>query len=191
MKSQKHEEQRAVIKTRSGKYIDLLNPEAMAHLIDIDDIAYALSKCNRFAGHTSRAYTVGEHCLLGLAYCQPQNKLKFLMHDATEAYLGDAVGPLKRTALFDGYRELEDQWWSVIAERFGLGSDIPWEIHAVDKRLLMTEQRDLMGRPPSSRDEFKPFVMTIPATAPTCDETARRFLQKFYQLSKTTVGAKK
>jgi len=57
--------------------------------------------------------------------------------------------------------------------------------------MLVTEQRDLMGRPASSGDTWKPFVMTIPAAAPSCDETARRFLAKFYQLAKITVGAKK
>ena len=190
-KFKQQEEQRAVIKTRSGKYINLLEPQWMIDLIDIDDIAHALSKNNRFGGHTSRPYTVGEHSLLGVPYCQPANRLEFLLHDAPEAYLGDTVGPLKRTGLFDAYRELEERWWHAIAERFGLRRDLPREIHEVDKRMLVTEQRDLMGRPPSSSDDYKPFVMSIPAAAPSCDETARRFIAKFYQLTKSTVGAKK
>lgn len=191
MKFKVQQETRAVIKTRSGKYIDLLNPEASLPLIDIDDIAYALSKTNRFCGHTSRAYTVAEHCLLGVPFCQPANRLEFLMHDAPEAYLGDTVGPLKRTGLFEAYRELEERWWFAIAERFGLRAQQPREVHEVDKRLLVTEQRDLMGRPASSGDVFLPFVMQIPGAAPSCDETARRFLRKFYQLQKATVGAKR
>lgn len=190
MKFKQHEE-RAVIKTRSGKYINLLEPEAAVSLIDIDDIGYALSKTNRFCGHTSRPYTVGEHCLLGLPYCQPANRLEFLMHDASEAYLGDTVGPLKRSGLFEAYRELEARWSYAIAERFGLMRDIPREIHEVDKRMLVTEQRDLMGRPPSSGDTYKPFEGVISQTAPNCDEIAERFIAKFYQLAKVTVGAKR
>lgn len=185
------EYQSAVIKTRSGKYVELLMPEQMVGLIDIDDIAYALAKINRFCGHTSRLYTVAEHCLLGVPYCLRANKLEFLLHDAAEAYLGDTVGPLKRSGLFEAYRALEVRWGNAIAERFGIRCELPKEIHEIDQRMLVTEQRDLMGRPPSSRDDYRPFAMTIPAAAPSCDETARRFISKFYQLAKITVGAKR
>jgi hypothetical protein len=181
----------ATIKTRSGKYVDLLNPEGMIALIDIDDIGFALSKTNRFCGHTSRPYTVAEHCLLGVPYCLPANRLEFLMHDASEAYLGDTVGPLKRSGLFEAYRELEERWGQAIAVRFGLRLEIPREIHEVDKRMLVTEQRDLMGRPPSSSDSYQPFEGIISQVAPNCDEIAERFIAKFYELAKATVGAKK
>ena len=97
---------RAVIKTWSGKWIDLLEPVAMAGAIDIDDIGHSLANTNRFNGHTSRPYSVAEHCLRGVEYSLPGHRLEFLLHDATEAYLGDTVGPLKSSERFSPYREL-------------------------------------------------------------------------------------
>jgi hypothetical protein len=191
MPFKQHEEQRAVIKTRSGKYINLLEPEAMVGLIDIDDIGYALSKINRFNGHTTRPYSVAEHCLLGVPYCLPAHRLEFLMHDASEAYLGDTVGPLKRSGLFQDYCELETRWTAAIAVRYGLLVPTPKEIHVTDKRMLVTEKRDLMGRPPSSSDSFRPFEGILSQVAPSCDEIAERFIATFYELAKATVGAKR
>lgn len=191
MRIRQHEEQRAMITTRSGKYIDLLQPEAMVSLITIDDIAYSLAYINRFNGHTTRPYSVAEHCLRGVEYSLPAHKLEFLMHDAPEAYLGDTVGPLKRSGLFDPYRMLELRWTAAIQVRFGLLFPTPKEIHETDKRMLVTEQRDLMGRPPASGDRYRPFEGIIAPTAASCDEVAERFIAKFYELSKVTVGAKR
>ena len=49
------------IRTASGLYIDPLNPDP--DCINIDDIAHALSNQCRFSGHTSRFFSVAEHCL--------------------------------------------------------------------------------------------------------------------------------
>src|SRR6266702_8144744 len=97
------------ITTYTGRHIDLLSPEFAD--IHIDDIAASLAKTTRFNGHTLRPYTVAEHSLLGVEYSLPQHKLEFLLHDATEAYLGDVVGPLKGTDMFAEYRNLEAYWW--------------------------------------------------------------------------------
>lgn len=178
--------EKVTIKTYTGRYIDLLNPDP--EMIHIDDIAASLPKLNRFNGHTFRPYTVAEHCLLGVEYCTPPNKLEFLMHDSTEAYLGDIAGPLKRTELFAGYRELEAKWWAAIAERFGLRVSLSKEVHTVDKRMLVTEQRDLVGRRPQSTDAYKPFIQPIGLEPYGLQE---KFLAKFYELVGVTVGAKR
>src|ERR1700738_3596596 len=86
----------SVITTYSGRHVDLLHPHP--ECIHIDDIAASLAKLNRFAGHTVREYSVAEHLLLGLDYLQPEHRLRWFAHDFSEAYLGDASGPLKRTA---------------------------------------------------------------------------------------------
>jgi hypothetical protein len=188
----KEKEQSAVIKTRSGRHVDLLFPEAMIGLIDIDDIGYALSKINRFNGHTTRPYSVAEHCLNGVVYSLPQHKLRFLMHDAAEAYLGDKVGPLKVSPLFAEYRALEKRWDGVIAERYGMGAlEAPKEIHETDKRMLVTEQRDLMGRAPASSDAHLPFAGLISDVTPSTDWIAERFIATFYKLVKEMVGARR
>jgi uncharacterized protein len=179
----------AVITTYSGTHVDLLQPE-YADIV-IDDIAYSLSKTMRFNGHTNRPYSVAEHSLHGLPFCRAENRLEFLLHDAPEAYLGDIVGPLKGTGLFASYCHLESRWWGAISARFGVRLVLPKEIHTVDKRMLITEQRDLMGRRPRWNDRYQPLATHLSPVMPSCDEVAERFLAKFHQLTSKTVGAKR
>lgn len=176
----------AIITTYTGRHIDVLQPEIAD--IHIDDIAASLAKLCRFNGHVSRTYTVAEHSILGTNFCIEANRLAFLMHDAPEAYLGDVMGPAKETSIFSEYRALEDRWWLKIASRFGLQEKLPKEVHAVDQRMRITEQRDLKGRRPQSTDAYKPFPMTLPTQ---CEGVEEKFLAMFYQLVGTTLGAKR
>jgi hypothetical protein len=189
MKSSSFAPSAAWVITYTGRYIDLLNPEPSQ--IEIDDIAAALAKTNRFNGHARRSYTVAEHCLLGVDQCTPACKLEFLLHDATEAYIGDVVGPLKATPMFAAYRELEARWWDAIALRFGVRAKLPKEIGTVDQRMLVTEMRDLTGRWPVSTDAYKPFPLSISPIASPVELVQEKFLAKFYELVSVTVGAKR
>lgn len=83
----------ARIMTHTGKFVDLLHPEAS--LVDIEDIAHSLSRLNRFTGHTSAEYTVASHCMLA-SFIGLGDPLVCLLHDAAESYLGDLSSPLKR-----------------------------------------------------------------------------------------------
>lgn len=177
----------AVVTTYTGRHIDLLNP--VPEQIHIDDIAWSLARTMRFNGHTVRPYSVAEHCLLGSTQILPAYRLEFLLHDAAEAYLGDVVAPLKGTAMFAGYRELEARWAAAVSLRFGLR--IGWMtkiITVIDKRMLATEMRDLMGRMPLSTDRYRPFAMEIGA-APEC--VAEKFLARFDALVRKTEGARR
>ena len=107
----------------SGIYFDLLDPQ----LWDIkpSDIAHHLSLLNRFVGGTPSAYSVGEHCLLVSNLVERATgdrtlALAGLLHDATEGYLGDVSGLLKRTDDLAGYRTIEDRLSRVIEKRFVL-----------------------------------------------------------------------
>jgi hypothetical protein len=68
--------------------------------IDPVDIAHALSLICRYGGHSSRFYSVAEHCVLMSHAVAPEHALWALLHDATEAYLGDMIRPLKRSGRF-------------------------------------------------------------------------------------------
>ncbi len=181
----------AVTKVRSAVHLDLLQPEQCIHLISIDDIAWALANINRYNGHSSRPYSVAEHCLLGLPFCSPWNRFDYLMHDSPEAYLGDITGPFKNTHIFGEYRELESRWWATIAERYGLRAKPPKEVDDVDRRMCATELRDLMGRPSRVGDNHQPFDMRIPATPRSPEWLAEQFVASFYSLSAKTEGAKR
>lgn len=177
----------AVITTYSGRHIDLLRPQAS--LLLIDDIAASLSRQDRFIGHTHRDYKVAEHCILGLDYCTPAARFEFLMHDATEYLLGDVAGPMKALSGLKFYCDLESSWDEVIRDRFGMGRKHAKEVHTIDKRMLVTEQRDLQGRRPVSTDKFKPFPMHLPTIAPSSEHLQERFLDQFYKLVAQTEGA--
>lgn len=65
---------------------------------DIRDIALALPKICRFGGHINRFYSVASHSIIvsqimsDFALGDP---FEGLLHDGTEAYLGDMLSPLK------------------------------------------------------------------------------------------------
>lgn len=91
--------------TVSGRAVNLYQPEPA--MIDLSDIAHALSRIQRFGGHTVVPYSVLEHSMLVariVAQYYPQYQLHALLHDATEAYIGDAPRPLKNTMRAHGLR---------------------------------------------------------------------------------------
>jgi 5'-deoxynucleotidase YfbR-like HD superfamily hydrolase len=111
------------------------------------------------------------------------------MHDAAECLLGDVAGPTKVLQGMKFYCDLESSWEEVIRERFGIGRKHAKEVHTVDKRMLVTEQRDLQGRRPISTDKFKPFPMHLPPVSPSSEHLQERFLDLFYKLAAQTEGA--
>jgi 5'-deoxynucleotidase YfbR-like HD superfamily hydrolase len=72
-------------------------------------------------------------------------RLAGLLHDATEAYLGDVTTPLKRSPAMAPYRELERAWARAIGERFDVDLvNLPQAVLDADLRALVTEKRDLL-----------------------------------------------
>lgn len=110
--------------------------------IDIEDIAHSLSNICRFGGHCRQFYSVAQHSVLVAWAVSPQNKLSAILHDATEAYCGDMVRPLKM--MMPIYREMEAGIWAVICNRFGLDHTLDSEIDRADARVLLAEKRDLL-----------------------------------------------
>jgi hypothetical protein len=96
------------IETVSGKFVDPVNPDPKS--IDINDIAWSLSRMARFAGHTitSVPYTVGQHSIFVAQMIydnrdDPSLALYGLLHDAAEAYIGDIPSPVKKIDTFKEY----------------------------------------------------------------------------------------
>lgn len=121
--------------------------------VRLDDIAHALSNICRFGGHTNRFYSVGQHSLLVCKWVKQQDAsaltiLQALMHDFTEAYIGDMVRPLKNQ--IPEYQRIETQLETVIHE--ALGVPLPDAasralIAEADNVVLMAERRDLFDTP--------------------------------------------
>lgn len=134
-----------VVLTHGGRYVSLTDPEP--NTIDIEDIAHALSHICRYTGHTDRHYSVAEHSLRCAGYLRrrgytPFSQLAALLHDATEAYLGDVSSPLK--SLLPEYRELEERMEAIIELTFGVKIHGRPEVKMADLQLLASEREQLM-----------------------------------------------
>lgn len=121
-----------MIKTRSGGYLDFLEPDP--DTIQIEDIAHSLAYEGRWANQSKVFYSVAEHCVQ-LSYMS-ENPKEALMHDAAEAYMRDIPAPLKD--ILPKYKWLETKLTRVIFQKFGL-NHIPKEVHELDKELANLE----------------------------------------------------
>jgi len=130
--------------TFSGLAFDLVAPDAS--MVSIKDIAQSLANQCRFNGHTRRFYSVAEHSLYVSRVVPRPYALQGLLHDATEAYVGDMVAPLKSILL--EFKEVEARVRDAICARFGLSVELPEDVQVADKRMLATEMECLMFPPP-------------------------------------------
>lgn len=142
------------ILTRSGRKFDLANPTA--DMVDPTDIAHSLSMQCRFNGHTRHYYSVAQHCVLVADLVPAEHQLAAMLHDATEAYVGDLVRPLKEGMyLYYGnlgiacvYAATEERVWQAICQHFDLDPILPDCVKHADLVALATEKRDLMPEHP-------------------------------------------
>jgi len=67
-----------------------------------------------------------------------------LMHDAHEAFVGDASSPLK--LLLPDYKALERRIQEAVLARYGIELPLHPCIKQADQTALVTEKRDLMSR---------------------------------------------
>ncbi|MEK2646185.1 HD family phosphohydrolase [Bdellovibrio sp. BCCA] len=160
--------------TLSGNRFNILDPNPEA--VKIEDIACALARQARFNGHTRFFYSVGQHSCLG-AEVSPTKEiaLHMLFHDATEAYIGDLVSPVK--ALLPDFEIIESRIHWAISQKFNMEYPLPKVVKQIDRRLLATEVRDLITKDLGSwgigQDE--PFEFPIIPWPP--EVTEARFLE--------------
>ena len=138
----------------SGREIDPSAPKPDD--IDIATIAHALSLQCRYNGHCRRFYSVAEHSVLVAKHLAEAGAndltLKWgLLHDASEAYLGDVVMDIKRRLI--NYRPMEEAFERAIASAFDIDLDgVDFRVvKRADLAALMAEARCLM---PSKGEEW-------------------------------------
>lgn len=135
------------IKLRSGKYINLVDPQA--DQIDFLDIAGALSKICRFGGQCQEFYSVAEHCYHCAAVAKKDGQpdsivLACLLHDGAEAYLGDVVKPLK--IMLPEYQKVEWLMEQAIALKFGVNLEATHAaMKEIDRAMLIAERRAMFS----------------------------------------------
>lgn len=128
------------IRTHTGLYINVFKPTP--EMVCIEDIAHGLSHVCRFAGQTPKFYSVAQHCILMSELAPTSLKFEVLMHDASEAYLGDMPKPIKNR--MDFYSQIEDGLMRVIAKKFGFQYPISKEVKVLDQYMLEWEWSRLM-----------------------------------------------
>jgi hypothetical protein len=173
------------MQTFTGKAFYPMEPRS----VDVDpvDIAHALSLICRFGGHSKHFYSVAEHCVLISQWVEreagPEEALWGLLHDATEAYVGDMVRPLKNS--MPDYRLAEAKVMTAICAHFWIPRTQPQIVHEADSRILLNEKNAVMGRAPASWavDDLEPLPGIYPVGwDPKPAEFA--YLERFHTLEK-------
>lgn len=160
----------STIITHTGRLFDFSNPTLES--IDIDDIAHGLSHVCRFAGHTEKFYSVAQHSVLvthivDTMLLQQTDKQRFevmldaLLHDASEAWLGDVPTPLK-TLLGEVYKSIESKVQGLVHTKFGLPNrSINHEtlVKLADLMALKFERHHFVTFHPQEWDHIKSLPM--------------------------------
>lgn len=120
-------------------------------MVDLGDIANALSKICRFAGHTKQFYSVAQHSmhvasLVSYLGGTKEEILQALLHDAPEAYVVDVPTPLKRL-LGSAYDFTEMKVWHAISDLFGVSRELSNLVHHADKLMVSVEAEQLLHKP--------------------------------------------
>ncbi len=173
------------LQTVSGRFVNPFDPDPAQ--LDPGDIARALANVCRFGGHCRPFYSVAQHSVIVSELVEArggdvEDVFAALMHDATEAYLGDMPHPIKhRSPLGAAFREAEAALEAVLRERFSIKADVP-EIKRVDRALLATERRSVSGESWDWPELEGVEALDLELVAWTPDEAERAFTARFEQL---------
>ena len=196
------------ITTRHGHRFELAAPTP--EMVDVRDIAYHLAGINRYCGAT-RYTVAQHCVLASLHVVQPSVwthdnpngpcecgawhepgevedpvllRRWALLHDAEEAYTNDLSRPLKKLLQL----RVPGVWAAIVAPiraaimtRFGLPLEEPAAVKAIDRRLCVTEKRDVLRQRLKPEDaNLEPLHSTI---SPVCARDAEDlFLRRFQEL---------
>ena len=136
------------IMTHSHKMFDPLHPDVT--LIDIQDIAHALSMLCRANGHFKSFYSVCQHSINCAKEAEARGysqrvQLACLLHDASEAYLSDITRPVK--PLLKEYLKIEAALQNKIFDKWispPLSDDERKQVFEIDDAMLYHELLDMM-----------------------------------------------
>lgn len=112
--------------------------------ICIEDIAHALACINRFGGAARVPHSVAQHSVFVKRLLDRKANpyalaLQGLLHDASEAYIGDVTKWLKQSLVFDQYRILENQIQREIYKCFDCDIVEHYEVKEADKLMVRYE----------------------------------------------------
>jgi 5'-deoxynucleotidase YfbR-like HD superfamily hydrolase len=173
------------LQTVSGRWVNPFDPDP--DQLDAADIARALANLCRFGGHCRAFYSVAQHSVIVSRLVEQrggdaEDAFAALMHDATEAYLGDMPHPLKhRSPLGAAFKAAEADLELTIRARFRIKADVP-EIKRADRALLATERRAFSAESWHwpELEGVEPLDFELTAWSP--DDAARAFAERYAEL---------
>jgi hypothetical protein len=122
--------------TFTGRHVNPL--ELCAEDVHIEDIAHALALCNRFAGHTKNPVSVAQHSVF-VARLSGEDGLQGLLHDASDAYIGDMTRWLKHHESMTVFRVVENRIMDTILTKYGCSTCLSKKVRDADKLMLRFE----------------------------------------------------
>lgn len=167
------------VQLNDGVYVNLLDPDYSQ--VSIVTFVRALSNICRFTGNSGHFYSVAEHCVEASLQVDRPFAWDTLLHDLSEAVLGDVSAPLK--ALLPKYRLLEKLHCERLAYRFNTRYPLTPSVRLADMRMLATERQQLM--PPNGRwkalEGVLPYDITLRCLNPS--QAFDAFMQRYRELS--------
>jgi 5'-deoxynucleotidase YfbR-like HD superfamily hydrolase len=136
---------RFVIVLSDGRPFSLSDPRPED--VRIETIAHSLAQQCRWTGQTRAFYSIAQHCIDVSFIVEPEYALAGLLHDASEAYIGDVSSPLKwllETRAPGVLKTIEGMIHLAIASRFDTPYPFPPEVKHADMVAAATERRDLL-----------------------------------------------
>lgn len=123
------------IQTATERVFNFLQPDV--NDVCIRDIAHALSNICRFTGHVGEFYSVAQHSVLVSYLVNPIYAREALMHDASEAYLGDVNSPLKHQ--LPEYQKIEAEVMRAVEKKFELVAGPIGDVVRADEQAFKME----------------------------------------------------
>ncbi|MDE4297179.1 HD domain-containing protein [Phaeobacter gallaeciensis] len=169
--------------------------------VDAEVIAHHLATRARWNGATQHVnypdrifYSVAEHSVYVALYLEaimrrPDLALMGLLHDASEAYNGDLIRPLKYSAEFaEPFKKVELLNEAAVGKRFQFPAELPPEVKIADEAVCAAELRQIVPKHPSEEwdsgkmhDEERVAPFEIEMLLPF--EAKKLFLSHFERLT--------
>lgn len=171
------------IRLLSGNLFNYNDPDSA--FVTIDDIAGALSKVCRFAGHLPYFYSVAQHSVNASYIVAPEFAFDALMHDTAEAFTNDIPTPLKMAVPM--FKELEVKIETAMSKKFDFTYPMSKEIKVADLQMLMLEKihikRDASTWQILDGIEIDSVLPLVDLNSWTPRRAETEFLKRYYELS--------
>lgn len=134
-----------------GTYWDGVNINNVP-ILSVEAIAHALSNICRYGGHVKTHYSVAQHSVAIAAVVDTQFFKEALLHDASEAYIGDIPAPMKHQ--IPEIKKFEEGIQKRIFAEYELRWPIPNQIEYLDKAITQTEMQMFF-------DKVNPYIQKM------------------------------